>query len=292
MEQLGDVSNKSLKVLIDERFESDSLQLPVFNRVALELQKFKQSKDVTIQQIAELIMKDQSLASRVLRLANSSFYGGLKSVDTVSAAVVRLGMNRVANLAMVASQLMAHHIQTKAVAHYIPDLWCHSFVCATGARWLAQQTGYDTLAEEAFLAGLLHDIGELFLLKVLDLLARDPEHPVPMTKALVGEVLEAMHHDIGHRLLLKWELPEMYARVARDHHAAECNENDTILVITRLSDIICHKLGAGCEPDPEIVLAATTEAQALGLREVKLAQLEVLLEDVVAEANEMMAPAR
>ncbi|WP_242445685.1 HDOD domain-containing protein [Chromatium okenii] len=281
-------NSKSLKALIDERFESDSLQLPVFNRVALELQKLKQSGNASIRQISDLIMKDQSLASRVLRLANSSFYGGLKQVETISAAVTRLGMNRVANLAMVASQLMAHDIQTKAVIHYMPELWRHSFVCATGGRWLAQQTGYDALAEEVFLAGLLHDIGELFLLKVLDLLARDAEHPVPMTKALVGEVLEAMHNDIGSRLLAKWELPEVYSRVARDHHLDGFNETDVILVITRLSDIVCHKLGIGCEADFDIVLAATPEAQVLGLREIKLAQLEVLLEDVVAEANALI----
>lgn len=281
--------SKSLKTLIEERFESDSLQLPVFNRVALELQKLKQSQEVSVHQVADLIMKDQSLASRVLRLANSSFYGGLKTVETVSAAVVRLGMNRVTNLAMVASQLMAHDIKTKAIAHYMPNLWCHSFVCATGGRWLAQQTGYDTLAEEVFLAGLLHDIGELFLLKVLDLIARDPDQPVAMTTSLVNEVLEAMHQDVGYRLLLKWELPEVYARVARDHHNAEFNETDIVLAITRLSDIMCHKLGVACDPNPDIVLAATVEAQALGLREVKLAQLEVLLEDVIAEASAMMA---
>ncbi|MBK1641947.1 histidine kinase [Chromatium okenii] len=286
------MTGKSLKALIEERFESDSLQLPVFNRVALELQKLKQVQGVTIHHISDLIMKDQSLTSRVLRLANSSFYGGLKPVETISAAVVRLGMNRVANLAMVASQLMAHDLQTKVAAHYMPNLWCHSFVCATGGRWLAQQTGYETLAEEVFLAGLLHDIGELFLLKVLDLIARDPVRPAAMTKSLVFEVLEAMHQDIGYRLLMKWELPESYARVARDHHAQEFNETDVILVITRLSDIICHKLGVGCTPDPDIVLAATTEAQALGLREVKLAQLEVLLEDVVVEANALMTAPR
>jgi HD-like signal output (HDOD) protein len=282
------VSEKSLKDLIEERFESDSLQLPVFNRVALELQKLKRSDTASMSQIADLIMKDQSLASRVLRLANSSFYGGLKQVDTVSAAVVRLGMDRVTSLAMVASQLLAHSVQVKAVAHYVPELWSRSFACATGGRWLAEQIGYDALAEEAFLAGLLHDIGELFLLKVLERLAQDREHPLPLTDALVGEILEAMHPEIGHRLMVKWELPEIYARVARDHHASEFNENDVLLLITRLLDSVCHKLGIGQIAEPDIVLAATPEAQALGIKEIKLAQLEILLEDAVAEAHGLM----
>ncbi len=282
------MSDKSLKELIEERFDVDSQQLPVFNRVALELQKLKQSETASMNQIADLIMKDQSLASRVLRLANSSFYSGLKRVDTVSAAVIRLGMDRVTSLAMVASQLLAHSMQVKAVSKYVPALWSRSYVCATGGRWLAQQTGYGALAEEAFLTGLMHDIGELYLLKVLEKLAQDREHPLQLTDALVGEILEAMHEEIGYRLMVKWELPEIYAQVTRSHHAYEFDENNALLLITRLLDTLCHKLGIGQAADPEIVLAATAEAQLLGLKEIKLAQLEVMLEDVVSEANGLL----
>ena len=279
------MSEKSLKELIEERFETDSLQLPVFNPVALELQKLNQSDTVSMHQIANLIMKDQSLVSHLLRLANSSFYGGLKQVETVSAAVVRLGMNRVTSLAMLASLLLVNKAHVKAVSDCLPALWSRTFVCATGGRWLAEQTGYKALAEEAFLAGLLHDIGELFLLKVLERLAADRSHPLPLTASLVSEILEAMHQEMGYRLMVKWELPERYARIARDHHAREFDENDALLIITRLLDIVCHKLGIGQTADPDIVLAATPEAQALGLKEIKLAQLEILLEDAVAEAH-------
>lgn len=282
------MSDKSLKNLIEEQFESDSLKLPVFNRVALELQKLRHSDNLSIDRIADLIMKDQSLASRVLRVANSSFYGGLKQVDTISAALVRLGTDRVANLAMVASQMLAHTAQVKVLAPYMSGLWTRSFVCSKGGRWLASQTGNDARAEEAFLAGLLHDIGELYLLKVLEKLAQDRDHPLPLTDALVSEILEAMHTEIGYRLMVKWEVPEVYARLARDHHASQLDENDVLLVITRLLDIVCQKLGIGQAPEPDIVLAATPEAHALGIKEIKLAQLEVLLEDAVVEAQELL----
>jgi HD-like signal output (HDOD) protein len=243
---------------------------------------------VPLDRIAELIMKDQSLATRVLRVANSSFYGGLKPVETISAALVRLGTERVTTLAMVASQLLAHTTQVKIVAPYVSALWCRSFVCAAGGRWLANQTGYDTRAEEAFLAGLLHDIGELFLLKVLEILAQHPDHPLALTDALVSEILDAMHGPIGYRLMVKWELPALYARLARDHHEPEFDETDALLVITRLLDIACQKLGIGQTAEPDIVLAATREAQALGIKDITLAQLEVLLEDTVAEAQALL----
>ena len=282
------MSDKSLKTLIEEQFESNSLQLPVFNQVALELQRMKHSDAVSMDDIAQVIMKDQSLASRILRVANSSFYGGLNKVDTVSRAVVRLGMDRVTNLAMVASQLLAHSAKVKIIADHLPDLWCRSFSCALGGRWLAEHSGNQGRAEEAFLAGLLHDIGELFLLKVLEKLAQEKEQPLDLNEPLMMEILDAMHAQMGYRLMMKWELPDSYARVARDHHADAVDEADVLLVITRLMDMACHKLGIGQPAEPEIVLAATVEAQSLGLKDIKLAELEVMLEDAVAQARGLM----
>jgi HD-like signal output (HDOD) protein len=282
------MADKSLKDLIEDQFENDSLQLPVFNRVALELQKMKRSDTVGMDDIAQVIMKDQSLASRILRVANSSFYGGLNKVDTVSRAVVRLGMERVTNLAMVASQLLAHSSKVRIIADHLPDLWSRSFACAVGGRWLAEQSGNQGRSEEAFLAGLLHDIGELFLLKVLERLIQDKEQPLTVTEPLMLEVLEAMHNEMGYCLMIKWELPDSYARIARDHHLEEADETDVLLCITRLMDMACRKLGIGCPADPDIVLAATPEARILGLKDIKLAQLEVMLEDAVAEARGLL----
>ncbi len=282
------MGEKSLKDLIEEHFDSDSLQLPVFNRVALELQKMKGSDTVTMDDIAKVIMKDQSLASRILRVANSSFYGGLNKVDTVSRAVVRLGMERVTNLAMVASQLLAHSSKVKIIADHLPSLWCRSFACAVGGRWLAEHSGNQGRVEEAFLAGLLHDIGELFLLKVLEKLAQDKDQPLMVTEPLMQEILEAMHTEMGYRLMLKWALSDHYARIARDHHREALDESDILLSITRLMDVACRKLGIGQPAEPDIVLAATPEATSLGLKDIKLAELEVMLEDAVTEAKGLM----
>jgi HD-like signal output (HDOD) protein len=86
----------------------------------------------------------------------------------------------------------------------------------------------------------------------------------------------------------KWELPEEYASIARDHHSEGVDESEVLLCITRLMDVACHKLGIGQPAEPSIVLAATPEATALGLKDIKLAELEVMLEDAVAEAQGLM----
>jgi HD-like signal output (HDOD) protein len=281
------VAEKTLEALIQDNFDTDSRQLPVFSPVALELQRIKTSETTSMAHVTAVIMKDQSLTTRILQVANSSFYGGLKKVETVSHAVVRLGVERVANLALMASQAEAHHSRIPVIAAYMPLLWQRAFASALGARWVAERTGYRSRAEEAFLAGLLHDVGELFLLKVLERLADDQEQPLPLTENLVGEILEGLHNEIGYRLMQHWGLPMQYARVARDHHNAELDEGDVLLLVARLLDIACQKLGVGQPANPDIVLAATVEAQTLGLKDIAVAELEIMLEDAMAAAETM-----
>ncbi len=272
---------------IRDAFEADNLQLPVFNSVALRLQRLKNEPSATLEQITKLIMEDQSLSSRILRMANSSFYGGLKKVETIDRAVMRLGMEKVASLAMVASQLMAYQSRNAEITQVMTRLWQRSFVSATGARWLAEHTGQSTHAEEAFLCGLLHDIGELFLLKVLDKLASSKEDALQLTEATIDEVVNVLHSDFGGRLMAKWQLPDQYMIVARDHHKEDFDEDNDLLVITRLMDLACMKLGLMGGGNPDIALAATPEAISLGIKEIQLAELEILLEDTAEQASHL-----
>ncbi|MBK5970532.1 MULTISPECIES: HDOD domain-containing protein [Thiorhodovibrio] len=282
------MSEKSLIALVEERFDADSEQLPVFNRVALDVQKLKESETATMNEMTTLIMRDQALTSRILQVANSSFYGGLKQVDTLSGAVLRLGLNKVASLAMMASQLMAYQSKRQSTAERMGQLWQRAYVCASGSRWIAENCGLRGEAEAAFLSGLLHDVGELFLLKALDALCDDAKVGVSVTEQVTDELLGAMHNEIGYRLMKKWELPECYALTARDHHTPSFDHKDRLLAVTRLLDWVCLKLGVGQQSDPDIMLAATAEAQALGLREIQIAQLEVMIEDMVSEAKAML----
>jgi HD-like signal output (HDOD) protein len=282
------MSQKTLIEIIDEQFDSDSAELPVFNKVALELQQIKQSETITTEQIAGIILKDQSLASRILRVANSSFFGGLGKVETISRAIVRLGTSQVTSLAMAASLAMAHKSSVPLIANYLQGLWTRSFACSYGARWIAMKTGHSDKAEEAFLAGLLHDLGELFLLKVMDKMARRRDDPLPLSEPLMLEILSVMHTSIGYRLMEKWELPMAYAVIARDHHLGKFDEANEILLMIRLLDLTCLKMGLGCKANPGVTLAATTEAKLLGISEIRLAELEVLLEDKQTDMKAML----
>ena len=277
--------NTSLVEIIHAHLASDRLHLPVFPPLAMQLQDILAQDNCNIQQVAAKIMEDQALASHLLRVANSAFFTGLSKVSTIRDAIVRLGGKQVTSLVMLVTQQQQYRSSHKVFRAYIESLWKHAVSCAMGTKWLAEKSGYRPLAPEAFLAGLLHDIGKLFLLKVLEDIHTSGQYHMNLSKAIVGEVMESMHAEHGARLLQQWNLPELYCDVARDHHKEDYDPNNTVLTMVRLVNLTCHKLGIGMQHDPSLVLAATAEAQALETSEFLLAELEIMLEDAMALAR-------
>ena len=272
-------TEKPLIELIKEHLQGDLQGLPVFNSVAVKLQQMLAHREFKIDDIIDMVSEDQSLASQVLKVANSSYYAGLSSIATIKDAIVRLGAQEVANMVMMASQYEMYHSENEYLNSSMQKLWVHSLACATGAKWLAKKTGYVSLAAECFMGGLLHDIGQLALLKVLDDIHRNKESKAPFSNTLISEILDRMHEDIGYQLMKSWSLPEAYSSIAVNHHKEDYDGNDILLVIVRLSDKACKKVGKSLHPDASISLVASTEAQFLATKEMTLAELEIIVED-------------
>jgi HD-like signal output (HDOD) protein len=272
-------NGKSLVEHTREYLASNTLDLPVFHAVALKLQQILRKNSFSVNEVIDLISGDQALVSKVLRVANSPFYSGLSKISTIKDAVIRLGARDIANLTMVASQADFYQSDNEMLGRYMGLLWNHALGCATGTRWLATKSGYGHLAQEAFLAGLLHDIGKLFLLKVLDELDKTGQLGVHLTEALVREVLDGLHTEQGHTLMRQWNLPEEYCEVVRDHHLEECDPQKILLLLVRLTNLACRKTGIGMHHEPNLVLLATCEARILGVKEIHLAELEITVED-------------
>lgn len=282
-----DAPQLSLTELIERELGAGQLELPVFSATALSLQKKLDDPDVDIDTIADLIRQDPALASRTLTMANSAFYGGLEKVETISRAIVRLGTEKILNLAMAAAAAVAMQSSQPLLRDFLQRLWVRSFVSAQACRWIAETSGEAARAETAFLAGLLHDLGELFLLRVLEQLEHDGLIQYHLTPELVEEVLVTLHPRMGEALMLAWGLPQVYADVAREHAQEQDELKDSLLATVRLSDLALSKAGIGQDADPNLVLAATDEARLLGLNEIQLAQFEVLLDDAAELARTM-----
>lgn len=272
-------SDKPLIALIRERLAGDLSELPVFHSVAVRIQQTLSRNDYSIDEVLRLISEDQSLSGKVLKIANSSYYAGLSKVETMKDAIIRLGAQEIANIAMLASQFESYRSSNGTLNEKMMALWSHSFSCATGAQWLASKAGYPDLVSRSFMGGLLHDIGKLVLLKVMDDIIRSGESRAHLTTPLIDEILITMHEQVGYDLMRSWSLPENYALIAIQHHQAEFDPGNILLTVVRLANEACRKVGRDIVEHQDIALVACPEVQVLGLKEITVAELEIVVED-------------
>ena len=270
---------KSFIEIVDQHLASSNARLPVFNTTALRIQQEIAKEEPNLGLIEKLIVSDQSLTAKVLSVSNSSFYKGLQQVSTIRNAIVRLGTNEVSNIVMLVTHENNFRSKDPFVHDIMRKLWRHSVGCAMGANWLAKQCGLNALAHEAFFAGLLHDVGMLFILTVIDDLKHTNDSQAQPSDALLIEAMETLHTNHGYSLMSHWNLPPKYSQIARDHHQEEFDPNNLLLALVRLADKACCKMGIGLDEDPSMVLAATAEAAILHISEVDLARMEIMLED-------------
>ena len=275
------MENRSIVELINGYLQESTINVPVFHTVALRLQQVLSRQDFSIDEVNKLITADPGLASQVLRVSNASFYSGLTKVTTIRDAIVRLGATSVANIAMMATQQDMYRSKDPKLNGLMSTLWQHALCCAIGAKWLATKANLAALAEEAFLAGLLHDVGKLFLLKVMEDIIKEEKSSGEISPALLAEVINGMHVEHGFHLMQKWSMPEAYGNVVRDHHIVQWDQGNLLLAMVRLVDQACNKLGVGMHPEPGLVLFASSEAQVLGIKEITLAELEIVIEDAI-----------
>jgi HD-like signal output (HDOD) protein len=189
-------------------------------QVLSEILKVVEKETSSAKDIAEIILKDISLTGKILRVANSAFYGRSRQVTTVNQAVVTLGMRATKSLALSVS---LYEIVNKKGAYgdFEPKLfWIHSLEVATAARMITEHLKLSA-SEELFVSGLLHDIGIIFLQfsfpkeykQVKELVKRGME----LCKA-EEDVIGINHSRVGQYVSEKWNLPAKIGQSIGNHH--------------------------------------------------------------------------
>ncbi len=272
--------NKPLKQLVAERIDASGLELPIFGEAALALLQLLTREDVSVQQMEAVISRDPALAAEVMRAASSSFFAGLGDLRSLRQAIQRLGVQAAGQTALVAAQRSLARSPSPLIDRHMRALWRNAQASAIGARWIARRAGHSGESDCAFLGGLLHDIGKLLVLKVIEDITREHGR-LALSETFLAEILDTLHAEQGAALLAHWNLPEVYVRIARDHHRDVEDTPEPCMAIVRLVDLACRRLGVDGTPDPDAALFASREAEALGLSEVQLAELEIAIEDAL-----------
>jgi putative nucleotidyltransferase with HDIG domain len=193
--------------------------LPALPSIVLDLISSFGRDDVDVTTLAEKMSRDQALAAKILRLANSSFYGLPAKVRTVKQAIVVLGFDSARALAVASSVIENFGAEVHQID--LADFWRHSIATALGAKNLARHAGLDQ--DYAFVAGLLHDIGRLVLAisfpdeyaRVIEACVRDD---ITVSEAEL-RVLGVDHQRAGQLLAETWRFPPLIQRAIGHHDA-------------------------------------------------------------------------
>ncbi len=206
--------------LLDD-LANNRLTLPTLPEIALKIRRAVDDPCLTGAKLAKLVSTDAALSARLLQVANSVFFRGLNPVENVHTAVVRLGLVCVRNV--VTSLVMNQLYQAKKTARVkkqLQTLWLHGAKVAAISNVLARRTaGLD--AEEAMLAGLIHDIGAL---PILSRAASTPE--IADDPATLQSIIDEYHPRIGKRILEAWNFPEALVTVAAEHENLAYDSGD------------------------------------------------------------------
>jgi HD-like signal output (HDOD) protein len=248
----------------------------------------------TAQDLHKVISSDPALCSRILKVVNSSFYGLPGQIGSINRAIVMLGLNAVKNIAIAASLAKLFRGGDLTPTFSARELWTHSNVTAAAAKMVANSLRLG-LADEAFLAGLIHDIGLMVemqadrnkLIEVLRRVGADNKG-VPANDFVSAEmaVFEANHQDFGAGLCEKWKFPKSFALVTGFHHRPMevPTENRTLTALIYVADRLAADTGMGFRQD---LLKTTIEPEVLDFLKLTNDKLNEVRSQLATQAKDV-----
>ena len=219
--------------------------LPPLPEIVIKLSRRMSDANASAEDISKLVQFDASLAGRILRVANSAAFGGITPVGSIPRAITRLGFKRLKEI--VLSMTFIRIFWNKTIPIHFSRFWRHSLSVAFACQEIEQRT--QTASDEAFSAGLLHDLGAL----VLGLYASKPyrqavAYALSENKDLYQAeqlILGIDHAETGALLFEKWGLPELVIESVRYHHEPYPNAWPIGLLskVTHLANFTCNNQG-------------------------------------------------
>ncbi|MFH1735689.1 MAG: HDOD domain-containing protein, partial [bacterium] len=201
--------------------------LPALPIIASKLLDAVDDPDTSAAELAELISSDPALATRLLKLANSAYYGFPRRIGTVNLAVVVLGFETVRDLCLSVIIADCFFHTDDELPLNMEQFWRHSLYTAIASRLIYKMAGAHQLGE-GFIAGLVHDIGKLFFARYfpsegIQIIEEVQNNGTPLLQA-EQKILKVTHPVAGAWLLEEWNFPEWLVEATRNHHIDSGNE--------------------------------------------------------------------
>jgi len=253
-----------------KRIAQNVLSLPALPTIIAKMIELIDDPRTSASTLAKLISTDQVLTAKILKLANSAFYGFPRRIATVNLAIVVLGFDTLKDLGLSVTIIGRFKNRSSNASFDMSRFWEHSISCGVVGKMLARRINY-RIAGEAFVAGLLHDIGKLILNqyfpKEFDAIMDRVRNKGESFRQAELEVLGLGHARIGSWLVEKWNLPpHLVEAIALHHTPAESTENPQLTAIIHFADFLCKWCKVGYSGDTVLPKLSQSAFQHLRLR--------------------------
>ncbi|MHC4416372.1 MAG: HDOD domain-containing protein [Planctomycetota bacterium] len=276
------MSSEDQQAIVDAAVAEIS-HIATLPEITLKIIELVEDPSSTAQDLHKIISNDPALCSRILKVVNSAFYGLPRQIGSINRAIVLLGLNAVKNIAIAASLTKLFRGGDLCQMFSAKDLWIHSIATAAGSKLLSDQLKLG-LSDEAFLAGLIHDIGIMVevqamrhdLLKVFEEMTFDANGtPGTDMRELERQILGADHESFGAALCEAWKFPKSFTYVTRYHHNPKelPMQNRMLTSIVYVADRLAGQLGFGFRADLQNL---NVDQDAIGDLSISPEQLEAV----------------
>jgi HD-like signal output (HDOD) protein len=269
----------------------DNLSIPTLPAVVQQITVLMDDPESGTAEIGSLVGQDAPLAAKVLRIANSAYYGLRERCLSTEQACSVLGLRVLKNVVMQAAVIQQFDHLKSHPGFDIDQLWHHAILTAQTCREIALRAKVRTLLspEEFYVCGLLHDLGKVVMLDSMGTEYLD----VFEEADLLGERLHSLeerrfgfnHTDVGAMVALRWTLPSAVAGAIQFHHGPRENvEVDPVVALVANANLVAHRVAAEQLEQAELTLDEQT-AEFLGL---DLAEVPGIIESVRAQMSQIV----
>lgn len=245
-------------------------------------------------QLHKIVSHDPALVTRILKVVNSAFYGLPGQIASVERAIVLLGLNAVKNIAVAASLGQMFRGVKLCDGYTARDLWTHCIGVAVVSRELAKQAKLQ-LADEAFLAGMIHDIGILVSLQTWPEQLRNACEKAkastqPFT-AIETETIGVDHQLLGAALADKWQFPKSCQLVAGHHHdpLSLADGSRVLVALVHIADTLCCQAKQGFPLTAQQQTVDPTLANLVGIDPALVEKTRANMHTIIANAGAFLS---
>lgn len=266
---LMDIKPRELKEIVRD--------LPTLPVVFQELFKMMRDPDIQVPVLAEFIARDQALTAKILKLVNSAFYGRPSQITTISRAVVIMGFQAVRSAALAIGVFEHFKGVASVEAFDLRRFWQHNIACGCIAKEISR-TLTTANPEDAFVVGLLHDVGKLVMLRYfpddVEQLCRAAAENELTWLACEDALFPIGHATVARAVFRSWDFPDTVVEAVACHHLPQkASRHAELTAVCHVADYLAHAAGWPCPGARAPRQCASDAIRLLGLRQEMVAEL-------------------